>query len=398
MLSGSYQQAIPRYISTDNKGNDEKEFLNDYFPDIKTLTKAIFLKGYQWPFDPEKIAGYGSSLIDLLVFREITDKGRNVYLDYTKNPSFGISVNFTLKKLDSEVYEYLSNSGALKNSPLERLLALNAPAFSLYKEHGIDLSSEPLQIAVCAQHNNGGLKANIWWESDLKHLFPVGEVNGSHGVCRPGGSALNSGQVGSYRAAKYISKLYNQQPPDTRVFMQEAKEQIVSELDLAKKWLTSGTSAKNRKYSLEIKKRMSEAGGIIRDIKKVTSALAAAENMMKHINGEISAGSVKELAESYLLTDNCLTHYIYLDAIKTYLEKGGRSRGSYLVLKGEKSRQAFKPDLCQYDRNIENDILEISLRNGKIFRKLVKVRELPAQDLWFEKVWKDYLEDNYIGC
>jgi succinate dehydrogenase/fumarate reductase flavoprotein subunit len=397
-LSGSYQQAIPRYISTDKKGNDAREFLNDYFPDIKTLTKAIFLKGYQWPFDPGKIAGYGSSLIDLLVFREITDKGRNVYLDYTENPSFGISVNFTLKKLDSEVYEYLSNSGALKNSPLERLLALNAPAFSLYKEHGIDLSSEPLQIAVCAQHNNGGLKANIWWESDLKHLFPVGEVNGSHGVCRPGGSALNSGQVGSYRAAKYISKLYNQQPTDTKVFMQEAKEQIASELALAKKWLTSGTSGRNRKYSFEIKKRMSEAGGIIRDLKKVTAASSAAEVMLKHINDNIGAGSVKELAESYLLTDNCLTHYIYLDAIKTYLEKGGRSRGSYLVIKGEKSRQAFKPDLCRYDRDIENDILEIGIRNGNIFRKLLKVRELPKQDLWFEKVWKDYLEDNYIGC
>jgi len=397
-LSGSYQQAIPRYISTDKKGNDAREFLNDYFPDIKTLTKAIFLKGYQWPFDPGKITGYGSSLIDLLVFREITDKGRIVYLDYTKNPSFGNSVTFTLKKLDSEVYEYLSNSGALKNNPLERLLALNAPAFSLYKEHGIDLSSESIQIAVCAQHNNGGLKANIWWESDLKHLFPVGEVNGSHGVYRPGGSALNSGQVGSYRAAKYISKLYNQQPPDTKIFIQKAKEQIESQLGLAKKWLTSNTSGNNRKYSLEIKRRMSETGGIIRDIKKVTSALAAAEKMMKHINGEIGAGSVKELAESYLLTDNCLTHYIYLDAIKTYLEKGGRSRGSYLATKGVKSRQEFKPDLCKYDREIEKNILEIGLRNGKIFRKLVKVRKLPAQDLWFEKVWKDYLEDNYIGC
>lgn len=397
-LSGSYQQAIPRYISTDKEGNNAKEFLNDYFPDIKALTKAIFLKGYQWPFDPGKIAGYGSSLIDLLVFREITDKGRNVYLDYTKNPSFGNSVTFTLKKLDSEVFKYLSNSGALKHSPVERLLALNAPAFSLYNEHGIDLSSEPLQIAVCAQHNNGGLKANIWWESDLKHLFPVGEVNGSHGVCRPGGSALNSGQVGSYRAAKYISKLYNQRPPDTKVFMQEAKNQIASELALAKKWLTSGTSGNKRKYTLEIRRRMSEAGGIMRDIKKVTSALAAAEKMMKHIYREIGASTVKELAESYMLTDNCLTHYIYLDAIKTYLEKGGRSRGSYLVIKDEKSRQEFKPDLCQYDRNIENDILEISLRYGKIFRKLVKVRELPKQDLWFEKVWKDYLEDNYIGC
>ena len=46
----------------------------------------------------------------------------------------------------------------------------------------------------------------------LKHFFPVGEVNGSHGVYRPGGSALNSGQVGSMRAAAYIAHCYQEKP------------------------------------------------------------------------------------------------------------------------------------------------------------------------------------------
>ena len=89
----------------------------------------------------------------------------------------------------------------------------------LYRDNGIDLSSEPLEIGICAQHNNGGLKSNIWWESDLRHLFPVGEVNGSHGVYRPGGSALNSGQVGSARAAEFISRRYNEPVPDMDRFM-----------------------------------------------------------------------------------------------------------------------------------------------------------------------------------
>jgi hypothetical protein len=30
--------------------------------------------------------------------------------------------------------------------------------------------------------------------------------------------------------------------------------------------------------------------------------------------------------------------------------------------------------------------------------KLQEVREIPEQDLWFEKVWKEYLEDNYHDC
>ena len=53
-VSGTYQQSVPRYISTDAHGGDEREFLNDYFPDMGALATAVFLKGYQWPFDPRK--------------------------------------------------------------------------------------------------------------------------------------------------------------------------------------------------------------------------------------------------------------------------------------------------------------------------------------------------------
>jgi succinate dehydrogenase/fumarate reductase flavoprotein subunit len=67
-VSGSYQQVMPRYLSTDASGRDERDFLPAYFPDMETMTAAIFRKGYQWPFDPRKIANFGSSLIDLAVY------------------------------------------------------------------------------------------------------------------------------------------------------------------------------------------------------------------------------------------------------------------------------------------------------------------------------------------
>jgi succinate dehydrogenase/fumarate reductase flavoprotein subunit len=208
-LSGTYQQVIPRYISTDMDGKDEQEFLNPHFPDMGSLATAIFLKGYQWPFDPRKVLDHGSSLIDILVYRETAQKGRRVHLDYTRNPSgLGILEDFSLESLSDEAFSYLEKSEALLDSPIKRLMKMNQPAFDLYMRQGIDLSEEYLEIAVCAQHNNGGLRGNIWWESNIKHLFPVGEVNGTHGVYRPGGSALNAGQVGGMRAALYISKKY----------------------------------------------------------------------------------------------------------------------------------------------------------------------------------------------
>ncbi len=73
----------------------------------------------------------------------------------------------------------------------------------------------------------------------------------------------------------------------------------------------------------------------------------------------------------------------------------------YLVAENENrlladmTQRNWKPDLCQYDRDIENNILEIGYRDGRTIKKLVKAREIPVQDLWFEKVWKDYKEDNF---
>jgi succinate dehydrogenase/fumarate reductase flavoprotein subunit len=403
-LSGSYQQVIPRYISKDKKGGEEKEFLNNYFPDLKTLSKAIFLKGYQWPFDPGKVSNYGSSLIDLLVHREINELNRDVFLDYTANPSWDNPEKLITDDLDPVAASYLANSGALGNTPVERLQALNSPAIDIFKEHGIDLAKDALKIAVCAQHNNGGLKSNIWWESDLSHLFPVGEVNGSHGVYRPGGSALNSGQVGSYRAAEFITRKYNYAPMEKVSFLSEAGGVLSGTLLQAAEWISSGRQQANRRYLSEIRKRMSESAGIIRNRQKISEACDQAEELHHTIAGKIGASSVTELAGSFLLLDHCLTHLVYLESIKTYIENGGRSRGSYIITDDQAGFTQAEPDfflhpgLCLYDREIEKKILETGCRNGIITHNMVDVREIPKQNLWFEKIWKEYIEDIYMDC
>ncbi len=401
-LSGSYQQVMPRYISTDSRGNDEKEFLNEYFPDYTSLTKAIFMKGYQWPFDSAKISGFGSSMIDLLVCREKSEKGRRVYIDFRKNVSWNGNDKFLPEELDLEVRHYLVNSGSMQGTPIDRLISMNSPAVGLYRQHHIDLASEPIEIGVCAQHSNGGLKGNIWWESDVRHLFPVGEVNGSHGVYRPGGSALNSGQVGSKRAAEFISRKYNLPVPAMSEYLAAASDHLTLVLDQADFWLSSGEKQPNKKVLAEIRKRMSGAGSIIRDREKVTGAAAEASSLHMGIKGRIGASSARELAGCFKISDACFTHLIWLEAIKSYIEKKGRSRGSYLITNNEEalipdlSSPVLNVDLCTYDREVEKDVQEVSFRKGKIIITGVKIREIPLQDLWFEKVWKDYLEDNYI--
>jgi hypothetical protein len=348
------------------------------------------------------LSGIGSSLIDLLVYREKVEKGRRVYMDFRKNISWNGTDQFLPDELEPEVRHYLVNSGSMQNTPVERLISLNSPAVELYREHYIDLASEPLEIGVCAQHNNGGLKGNIWWESDLRHLFPVGEVNGSHGVYRPGGSALNSGQVGSRRAAEFIFRKYNLPVPAMSEFLAASADDLALVLDLADSWLSSGEKPLNKKVLKEIRQRMSGAGSIIRNRKKVSAAVSEASSLLEGIREKIGASSTRELAGCFKIADACIIHLIWLETIKSYIKKNGRSRGSYIITNNDKpvipdlSSPVLDIELCKYDREVEKDIQEVSFSNGKILISGVKVREIPYQNLWFEKVWKDYLEDNYL--
>jgi succinate dehydrogenase/fumarate reductase flavoprotein subunit len=405
-LSGTYQQVIPRYLSTDRNGGDEQEFLNPHFPDMGSLATAIFLKGYQWPFDPRKILDHGSSLIDLLVYRETFEKGRKVLLDYTRNPSgAGILEEFSLELLSDEAYSYLNNSQALLDSPIKRLKKMNPPAFDLYKQQGIDLSEEYLEIAVCAQHNNGGLKGNIWWESNIKHLFPVGEVNGTHGVYRPGGSALNAGQVGGMRAAFYISKRYGQDPLDLDSFRSQVQDQIGIKIEWIQKILREEKAEPRAEQSSrdEIRKRMTAQGACIRDPQKIDEALEQAWELYSALKQNTRIFSVKDITSAFKDLDLCLVHALYLEAIKEYIEKKGQSRGSYLILDPEEDppsealgrKWAFR--LYSKESFVEKHILEIFLaEDQKVGKKWVPIRPLPQEDLWFENVWIDYLNDNII--
>jgi len=405
-LSGTYQQVIPRYVSTDKDGQDEREFLNDYFPNMEKLATAIFLKGYQWPFDPRKVRNYGSSLIDILVYQETVLKGRRVFLDFTRNPiGGGILEDFSFDLLDEEAYTYLEKSGALFGTPIERLKKMNQPAIGLYMDRGIDITKEHLEIAVCAQHNNGGMKGNIWWESNIKHLFPVGEVNGTHGVYRPGGSALNSGQVGSLRAALFISKRYDTVPPVEQAFLDLSGEQIKKRLSFAKRIIDASSRDALLLESLreEIQERMTSCGAHIRDPKKISEAVAEAWKLYFRMKNEMQIPSIKELPGAFKNLDLCLTHALYLEAAGEYLEKGGQSRGSYLVLNpdGEKPCAELGEDwkflLNEEDALVNKKILEIYLdEEGNVQKKWVDIRPIPQQDIWFEIIWNCYMNDEII--
>ena len=403
-VSGTYMQAIPRIFSTDAKGKDEKEFLTDFFPTMSKMTTDIFLKGYQWPFDPQRIENLQSSLIDILVFNE-TQKGRRVYMDFLHNPVGKAEMKeFAIDDLEPEAKGYLQKVGALQNTPIERLAHMNTPAIEIYKENGIDLYSEPLEIAVCAQHNNGGFAVDKWWQSNIPHTFVIGEMAGTHGVKRPGGSALNSGQTGGLRAAEYIVNAYGCELPDYSDKKDEIERQLsqlIGRIETYKS--SSGLSAE--KVLEEVRIRMTASGGHIRELNDAQKALKQAIELYKSIQQKsFNSKDARALITAIQAEHLALTNIAYLKAIVELLKQGSGSRGSHLVLakdgieihpdvidKATNKPLKFKPE----NKSLRDSILHIEYDDSlpDLFRcETIKLRPAPTERKAFEPAWKDYRE------
>lgn len=388
-VSGTYMQVIPRLISREKDGlPDEVEFLRPYFATTGEMNGKVFLKGYQWPFDANKVIG-GSSLIDILVTIEREIKGRRVYLDFRSNPA-----GFSFDELPEEARRYLTQSQALQDTPFQRLQAMNPGAAALYLEHGIDLATEPLEIAVAAQHNNGGLSGNSWWEStNIRHLFPVGEVNGSHGLKRPGGASLNAGQVGGIRAAEYIANRYaGWSLPD-----EAAIPALKAVLAQANAWVEKCFQAKStwERELAELQGRMSRSGAHIRSESDLRPEVEAAWRQVQRLEEQGCHCTATTLKNAFVTRQLCFAHAVYLDAILFALRAGVGSRGSAIVL--DPAGLPVHPLLGE-DWTIQREnetfrkmVLETELLpSGGVRHHWEACRPIPETDLWFETAWKRF--------
>lgn len=408
-VSGTYMQALPRFLSTDQNGDGEREFLFDYFETPEEMLSMIFMKGYQWPFDVNKIYG-GSSVIDLLVYQETVLKGRRVYLDFTKNTG---NRAIAFQKLSLEAYDYLRQANALYGTPIERLKQMNEPAIRFYQDHHVDLYQDKLEIAVCAQHNNGGLATDAYWETNIHGLFAIGEVCGSHGVTRPGGTALNAGQVGAMRAAEciHLRKLhagnFSDKNKDRDKDRDKGRDKNSSLAEIEQKLRLSALeyidlvsqACGNREYHAvwtKAAKRMSAYGGMIRDIEKLKNTLEETNRELADYLELVKKPSVAEIPFFYRLRDILISQKMYLSAMIDYSESGAGSRGSALYTDKNGRKPDLKmPDLykCTLDEGAHAGIVQEISMNGMDCNMIWRsVRPIPEVDYFFENQWKGYRE------
>ncbi|ACZ29926.1 fumarate reductase/succinate dehydrogenase flavoprotein domain protein [Xylanimonas cellulosilytica DSM 15894] len=410
-VSGTYMQVIPRFVSTDAAGGDEREFLTEAIGDYGRLLSLVFLKGYQWPLDIRK-ARDGSSLIDLLVYRETVLRGRRVFLDFRRNP---VRDDLDPSALSPEAYEYLDKAGVLFGTPVQRLRHMNEPAYQFYRDKNpyVDLETQLLEVDVCAQHNNGGLVVDAWWHSNVAGFFPVGEAGGAHGVYRPGGAALNSGQVGATRAAQYIAARRTHAPLDDDAFAVAAEPVLAEALALtaaATGRATAGDPDNTGELLRAAQELMSAKAGPVRSAASIHEALDQVGEWLAAYPQRVSAdaGSRRSVDRTFLVRDILTSAYVYLSAMADYVAHGGRSRGSVLYtdasgglpLTGYGPGAQAELDLPAefrfvLDGGALDDVVQETAYTpgadaGKVTFTWRPRRPIPPADDFFENVWRDY--------
>lgn len=365
-VSGTYQQVLPRFVSVDENGC-EREFLSGYIAPENVLLYQ-FRKGYQWPFTSSNIPG--SSEVDIAVAEEIK-KGRKVYMDFMHNPKEFESV----EKLPEEARKYLLSSGATQSLPIERLIFMNPKAYNLYLDHGIDIKKELLAVAVCAQHCNGGMAVDANWETNIKGLYVCGEAAGTFGVHRPGGSALNSTQVGSLRAAEHIAFKKTENKTDSALLLPYAEEIFT------KAKASFGKNGNKISDTNALRFDMSRYAAHVRELSEVKrikeKALLLKENFFEGCGLKDKNG----LKDAFRAYDELISISCICSAIECAAEKYGSRGGSMTTENGVKLE----------NKKGENEIIVTEFGdNVKSYGE--KVRPLPERDNWFETTWAEYSE------
>jgi len=385
-VSGTYMQALPRFISTDADGHDAREFLHLSLTDMGEMLTMVFLKGYQWPFDVRK-ARDGSSRIDLLVLEEM-QAGRRVFLDFRENPG---SSEIDFARLSPEARTYLENAGACFGKPIDRLLHMNEPAVNFYLDHGVDLRTQPLEIALCVQHNNGGLAVDASWQTSIPGLYAVGECAATHGVYRPGGSALNAGQCGAVRAVQAITANPGEMPSEEA--FRQALQAADEHLEALGRRLTDDPGAPNvRSAYADACRDMDRLAGPVRSEEGLQELLRRIDARMKSAD-RLGIHTSDDLRWAYRLRDMLLCQRVYVTSMLDYLKQGGKSRGSamYIDPDGEgipalPEKYRFRLDGDSHSRVVQ----EIRWTGSECAITWREVRPMPPEDESFEVVWKHY--------
>ncbi len=393
-LSGTYAQSMPYIHSRDAEGR-EINFLADYFRTTRELASNVFRKGYQWPFHATRMLDFGSSLVDLAIFRE-TQAGRTVWMDFNRNPEpVPGDAPFSLNSLDADVHAYLANNDALLAKPIERLRRMNPLAIELYKRYKKDIAREPLAFAVNNQHMNGGIAVDIWGRSSLAGCYAAGEAAGTHGVTRPGGAALNAGQVFGLRCAEHIAASRGAAAREATPI-----EEIEAGVAALARGLREEGGLSPREIEREVQARMSDHAGFVCTADGVRGALEGARALNARIRAEgVRVARADQATKAAQWRQMALCSEAVLAALDAYIGAGGGSRGARALCDaaGGATPQSRLGPLDDYRFRTERESdrerqIVVRWEGGRFVCETRPIRRRDrARTAYFERDWPEFL-------
>lgn len=252
--------------------------------------------------------------------------------------------------------------------PIDRLRKMNPKAIEFFESKGIDLYDEPLEVAVCAQHMNGGIDVDCNWQTSVENLFAVGETAGTFGMYRPGGSALNSTQVGGLRIAEYISAHYTASEDNAEILNAKVKE----EYEYIQNCLDEN-SAPQTDFSAE----MSDCAAHCRVYEEISA-------LYKKLNAQLNA-------HFFRINNNTFCEALKLYKYKDNLEMQTclcKAMLDVLPIIGSRGGAIYYQGGAVVEEDVSYRQKAVVTHNGKtIFENL---RPAPSLEYNFEQTWQKY--------
>lgn len=191
-----------------------------------------------------------------------------------------------------------------------------------FQDVGIDIRSEPMEVAPTAHHFMGGVRIDEWGRTNLRNLFAAGEVTGGvHGANRLGGNALADTQVFGRRAGIAAARnAIKSAPASIRSAVEEEEYRI-------KSMVAEGSHSPS-----EIRDRLHEAMwngvAIVRSRESLESSRAVIQDlttMMGDLNVPETSGFNTYLIEALELENMLVTSSMVVESALIREE----SRGSH---------------------------------------------------------------------
>lgn len=239
----------------------------------------------------------------------------------------------------------------------DKILEIIPDVYEQYKNTGVDISKEPMEIYPSMHHMMGGIKINEWGETIIPGLYAAGEVAGGvHGANRLGGNSIAEGQVFGRRAgiaaAKFSKKIKYSALP---------KEQIKKEQVRIFSFINRKIGVIPHVVEDKLKQVMWDKVGIFRDEKRLLEAKKAIAKLKLEAKKMKTRTSLKErnrdLQDCLEIENMLVTAESVVDA--AILRK--ESRGAH-------SRLDFPKTSDEWKKNIV-----VKNKKGKVVTEIIPV-------------------------